>query len=144
MDINDKEWQWLLNSLIPSVDIDFNTTEWNLNDLMIQSDQFTQSSQIINLINYTDISEPIMLTKACQNLISSVFASNSVLIANMLSDPDLHKQQALSDEVSENSDVSRLMSQVQNLEVKWVLMKGAIMILKINVSLLSKVIENLR
>ena len=32
MNINNKEWQQLLNSLIPSVDINFNTAEWNLND----------------------------------------------------------------------------------------------------------------
>ena len=110
MDINDEEWQQLLNSLIPSVDIDFNAVKWNLNDLIMQNDWFTQLLQIINLINHTDILEPIMPTKACQNLTPSGFALNSVPVANMLSDPGLHEQQAPSDEASESSDVSRLMS----------------------------------
>ena len=92
MDINDEEWQWLLNSLIPSVDIDFNAVKWNLNDLMMQSDWSTQLLQITNLINHTDTSEPIMSTKVCQNLTPSVFTSNSVPVANMLSDSDLHEQ----------------------------------------------------
>ena len=85
-----------------------------------------------------------MLIKMCQDFTSPVFALNSVPVANMLSDSDLHEQQAPPGEASESSDVSRLMSWVQNLKAKWVLMKGAIMILEINVSLLFKVIENLR
>ena len=144
MNINDKEWQWFLNSLISSVNIDFNTTEWNLNNSITQSNQFTQSSQITNLINHTDTLEPIMFIKACQDLTPSDFALNSVSVANMLSDSDLHEQQTFSDEISKNSDVSRLMLWIHNLEMKWVLMKSAIMIFKINMSLLSKVIEILK
>ena len=144
MNINDKEWQWLLNSLISSVDIDFNTVKWNLNDLMMQNDQFTQSSQIINLINHTDTLEFIMLIKACQDFTPSDFTSDSVSVVNMLSDFDLHKQQTLSDKVNENSDVNRLILWIYNLEVKWVLMKGAIIILETNVSLLFRIIEILR
>ena len=110
MNINDKEWQQLLNSLIPPVDIDFNAAEWNLNDLMMQSDWSTQSLQITNLTNHTDTPKPITFTKVCQNLTSPVFASDSVPVANMLSDSGLHEQQAPSDEVSKSSDVSRLIS----------------------------------
>ena len=144
MNINDKEWQWLLDSLISSINIDFNAAEWNLNDLIAQSDQFTQLSQIINLTNHTDTLKPIMFTKVCQDFTSSGFISNSVSVINMLSDSDLHKQQTSFNKINESSNISRLILWVHNLEVKWILIKSVIIIFKINVSLLSKIIEILR
>ena len=75
----------------------------------MQSDQFMQLLQIINLINHTDTLELIMSIKACQDLTSSGFASDSVSVANMLSDSGLHEQQAPSNKASKSSDVSRLM-----------------------------------
>ena len=118
MDINDEEWQRLLDSLVPPVDIDFNAAEWNLDGPMAQSDRPTQPSQITNPTNHTDTPEPTTPTKACQDLTPPVFAPDSVPVANMLPDPGLHEQQAPPGEASESSDVSRLMSRVQNLEAK--------------------------
>ena len=85
-----------------------------------------------------------MSIKVYQNFTPSGFASNSVSVANMLSDSGLHEQQTSSDEVNENSNVSRLMSQIHNLKMKWVSMEDAIIILKTNVFLLFKIIEILR
>ena len=119
MDIQDEEWQQILAGLVTPVEFDFNAAEWDLDGPVAQSDRPMEPSQITNPTNCTGALGPTSPTKSCQaSVCPPKFAPESMPVANMLSDPSQHEQQALPGKASESPDISILMSRIHNLEAK--------------------------